>query len=387
MEGPQADVKVIVVIPSYDEAPEATLKSLGKNVVDEFTVEVILVLNHSENEEQRVRDLHIKQAEQFQNFVLQNGVVVRVIKAFDLPVKHAGVGLARKIGMDIALQRFSEIDHDGLIVCFDADSTVSNNYLAELLLAESKNVSGLSIAFEHPIESIKDEKVKFRISNYENWLRYYIQALRFIGYPHAFHTIGSSMAARASVYAKVGGMNRKKAGEDFYFLHKLIPQGEFYDLTTCTVYPSPRISTRVPFGTGRAMLEMEAGEKDFSEVYNPEIFQLLKSWFNNIDAIENLNTGQWPQFIKEAFERFAWLKPLKELKHRSTSAKSFRRNFFFWLDGFKMLKLVHFARDNYFINVEACKASEVLLNIKADSSQQLLAELRKRERESAFTYF
>ncbi len=380
-------MKLSIVIPSFNEAPEETLNSLGENPVDADKVEVILVLNHSETAQEKIRLLHTEQADKFQGYQLKNGLTVKVIKAFDLPVKHAGVGLARKIGMDAALQRFSSINHDGLIVCFDADSTVSNNYLTELLKSESAKLNGLSIAFEHPIEGVENKIVINMICQYENWLRYYVQALRFMGYPHAYHTIGSSMATRASAYAKIGGMNRKKAGEDFYFLHKLIPQGKFYDLTTCSVFPSARISDRVPFGTGRAMMEMEAGEKDFSTVYNPDIFKDIKLWLSKMSEINNLNATAWPEFIRNAFQEFDWLNQLEQLKKRSTTAAAFHRNFYFWLDGFKMLKLVHYARDHFYPNMEACEASSRLLNTKADSALELLHELRTLDRESPFAYF
>mgnify|MGYP003656976514 CR=1 FL=1 len=384
---PNPALKLIVVIPSFNEAPEGTLNSLGNNPIDPNRVEVILVLNYSENSEEEIKDLHIEQDKKFNGLQLKNGVVVHVIKAFDLPAKQAGVGLARKIGMDVALQRFSYINRDGLIVCFDADSTVSNNYLAELIKAESAKASGLSIAFEHPIESIENKAIKERICKYENWLRYYIQALRFTAYPHAYHTIGSSMVSRASAYAKIGGMNRKKAGEDFYFLHKLIPQGDFYDLTTCTVFPSARTSDRVPFGTGRAMMEMEAGEKDFSEVYNPEIFKIIKVWLASFDQIRNMEVELWPDFVGEAFKSFGWVNQVNQMRQRSSSDASFHRNFYFWFDGFKMLKLVHFGRDNFFQNIKACKASGELFDTKSTDAMELLTELREMDRESPFTYF
>ena len=43
----------------------------------------------------------------------------------------------------------------------------------------------------------------------------------FVGYPDSIYTIGSAFAVRAEAYMKQGGMNRRQAGEDFYFLYKL----------------------------------------------------------------------------------------------------------------------------------------------------------------------
>ena len=58
---------------------------------------------------------------------------------------------------------------------------------------------------------------------------------------------------RAWAYVKQGGMNRRQAGEDFYFLQKISWLGPMTELANVIVHPSPRLSDRVPFGTGRAV--------------------------------------------------------------------------------------------------------------------------------------
>lgn len=370
-------LKLSIVIPCYDEDPFPTLESLGDNTFDESKAEVILVFNHSENAALPVKEKHGKQVEEWHGTHLKNGVPVFSVAAFDLPKKHAGVGLARKIGMDLALQRFADARHDGLIVCLDADCKVSENYLAALGAAEKTQAKGLSISFEHQLENISEEEVLKRIVDYEIWLRYYIQALRFAGYPHAFHTIGSSMAVRASVYAKVGGMNRRKAGEDFYFLHKLIPQGHFYDLTETCVFPSSRISERVPFGTGRAMLEMQAGTKDFTGVYHPRIFEELRSFLNMKENIFRLELDKWPPAIAAFAEKQNWERELLSLKKRSRDNLQLMTNFQYWLDGFKVLKLVHFLRDNAYGSCDVEEACKQLFSISSVGSDELLQRLHK----------
>ena len=49
---------------------------------------------------------------------------------------------------------------------------------------------------------------------------------------------------------KQDGLNKKQAGEDFYFLQKIMPMGNYFELNSTTVHPSSRTSDRVPFGTG-----------------------------------------------------------------------------------------------------------------------------------------
>ena len=45
--------------------------------------------------------------------------------------------------------------------------------------------------------------------------------MKFAGYPWAMYTVGSAFAVTAEAYVKRGGMNRRQAGEDFYFLQNL----------------------------------------------------------------------------------------------------------------------------------------------------------------------
>ena len=73
--------------------------------------------------------------------------------------------------------------------------------------------------------------------------------MKYSNLPYSFHTIGSAFALTASAYTRQGGMNRRKAGEDFYFINKLIKGEIFGEINDTKVIPSPRISDRVPFGT------------------------------------------------------------------------------------------------------------------------------------------
>ncbi len=375
-------LKLIIVIPAFHEFPEETFRSLGENDIDGDQVEILLVINHSENAPATIKEFHKKQTDELRRKVLQNGIKVHVITAFDLPKKHAGVGFARKIGMDLALARFGAINYDGMLVCLDADCTVSSGYLQALLKSETEKVNGLSIYFEHPLERVESPEIRQRIISYEIWLRYYINALRWAGYPHSFHTIGSSMAARASAYAKVGGMNRKKAGEDFYFLHKLIPQGRFYDLTEATVFPSARISERVPFGTGRAMLEMQAGTKGFDQLYHPEIFTLLRKFLQTGETIF-AEKESWPPLINEAFEEFGWHPVLEALHGRSSNPQQALTNFNHWFDGFKVLKLVHYLRDEHFGTLPTITAVNTLFPEAGKNNEEILLSLRNMDKRSA----
>ena len=133
-----------------------------------------------------------------------------------VPGKLSGPGYARKIGMDEAVRRFHQIDNqNGIIVSLDADSLVQENYFTSIweFWNQHKKVNGVSIQFEHPLDGDMDEKIYHGIINYELHLRYYINAQRFCLFPYAYQTIGSCFAVSASAYAKQGGMNKRKAGD------------------------------------------------------------------------------------------------------------------------------------------------------------------------------
>jgi len=274
------------------------------------------------------------------------------IDANNLPDKHSGVGLARKIGMDEAVCRFENIKKDGIIACFDADSTCQNNYLVELEKHFENNPKSpaCSIHFEHPLQGSEfSEENYLAIEAYELHLRVYKNALKFCGFPFAFHTIGSSMAVKSKAYQKQGGMNKRKAGEDFYFLQKMMTLGNYTELNSTTVYPSPRISDRVPFGTGRAMQNYLSGEQKNYTTYAIQSFLDLKLLVEQLDNLYH-NEIDLPLSISEYLNTISFNENLKKIRQNSTSATHFKQLFFNWFNAFKVLKFVHFARKH----VDSC---------------------------------
>lgn len=352
---------VSIVIPIYKEEDLiSTLKSLVECKKTKKPLEVLLVINHPENAGHEIKNQSYKTIEEVGRFLNQNPseLTFHLIKAFDLPAKKAGVGLARKIGMDEAAYRFNSINQDGVILCFDADSLCQPNYLQEIEkhFLDNVNCTGASIHYEHPLY-LDNGEINESIVLYELHLRYYIQALNYTGYPFAFHTIGSSMAVRSSVYQKQGGMNQRKAGEDFYFLHKIIPLGNFHTISSTKVIPSARISDRVPFGTGRAMQEHQNKSKDLKVSYDFDSFKIVKEFLRESESfVENI-PAEILGFLKTA----NLLSELEKIKSQSKSEEHFKDRFFEWFNGFKMLKLVHYLRDNCFPEKELVVQSNKLL--------------------------
>ena len=378
----QKNTKNIIVIPCYLEPfLISTLESLYScKKLENTTAEVLVVINGPANASDKDKTFNIQtyqHAKQWMASHQSEHLKFHCILVDDLPPKHAGVGLARRIGMDAALQYFAETEENGAITCFDADSTVKENYLVELeKFALDRDVGIATISFKHQFEKI--EKVeKEGIIHYELFLRYYILGLRYAGYPFYMHTIGSSMACKAAVYAKYGGMNRRKAGEDFYFIHKLAPHEKCINLHNTHVYPSCRTSFRVPFGTGKAQQEWLEGKSKIAKTYQPIIFEELKSFLTQLEKLfnsqkQNINFSEPIQLFLKA-QNFN--QEINRIKNSSKSNSVIRKKFFQWLDGFKTLKLVHFLRDHFYENIPLFEASKQLLKLSGkDVSEDISIE-------------
>lgn len=302
----------------------------------------------------------------------------------NVPLKIAGVGNARKCGMDKAYD-LALNKNESVILCYDADCTCSPNYLTSIVSAfESHPKHDLAtIYFEH---RFADNQA---IVDYELFLRYHYQGLKFAQYPYAYQTIGSSMAVRAHTYKAFGGMNKRKAGEDFYFLHKIIPYRKVLEINTCVVIPSSRKSDRVPFGTGHAVAKFDASVCKTYYTYNPIIYQHIGML---IQAILTSNLTHVP-LEKQSAEilHFLEVEEFREasskIQQQSKSDALYHQNLFRWLNGFRMLKLVHHLRDTAHTNICINDAVTQFWHIRYGDKHQMtnaawLEEFRKLERQS-----
>jgi len=363
---------LIVVIPAYNE-PQLlrSLMALKRCQLHYWDVEVIVIINDAENDTKEIKNTNQQVFEQAQQWSKKNStprLQYRILYQEDLPDKFAGVGLARKIGMDEACYRFEKIKKkNGIIICFDADSSCQPNYFQaiEEHFKKYTKAAACSIHFEHPLMGAEyDPEVYEAIAAYELHLRYFINAQRWAGAPFAYQTIGSAMAVRSSHYQKQGGMNKRKAGEDFYFLHKFISVGKCSTLKTTTVIPSPRISDRVPFGTGKAVREILENKKVYT-TYHPQTFKDLKTFFKQVPSLFNMPHSTVKEKLSPCLNQFLYLQEveqkLEEIRGNTTTAKAFTKRFYHWFNAFQLMKFAHFARDHYHENVGVGEAAAWLL--------------------------
>ena len=382
-KNPAKDVKIIVIIPSYNESGLInSLDSLFKAEISDFSIEVIVNINWPEDADEGIIERSERLFTEASDWSERHSSNKRQFFILKSPLqrkKHAGVGLARKIAMDEATRRFNILDkEDGLICSFDADSECDPNYFQKIAEHFNKNpkTDACSIYFEHPITGTEFPPEAYQgITLYELHLRYYVRALRFTGHPNIFQTIGSAFAVKTSIYCKEGGMNKKKAGEDFYFLQKIFDLGNYSDCNTTRVIPSSRPSDRVPFGTGRAISDyLKSGEE--LKTYNPELFLELKIFIQTIKQtdFEDTNFRQHfldaiPPTIMDYLKSINFEIILDEIINNSSNPQSFVKRFFRWFNMFRIMKFLNYA-EKYYPEIEVKKASGALLKLESHEIQE-----------------
>ncbi len=346
---------IYVVVPSYAEEKLAqTLASIAGCLPVETAVSVVVVINGKESDSPEQKQLNRKGLEIVVQQQLASPHIQWVaVDATDLTDKNAGVGLARKIGMDAVILHVVSSGENPALVCLDADCTVSEDYLLRIEREFYDSTSQVAVfEFLHPVGDDTDPVLKKGIEEYEIYLEYYRLGLHFAGYPFFHHTVGSSMACKALPYARSGGMNQRKAGEDFYFLHKLFPHYPTIALHGTMVFPSCRISTRVPFGTGRFQQKWKDDGVGQYLRYHPDCFRFLKIFMEECTAfLESVDVAESPDF-----ERFqsahpgcdAWwqqgnvMPELVRIRSSSLQKEQRLKAFYAWFDGLAVLRFIHF---------------------------------------------
>lgn len=397
MDPPKDSLKISVVIPCYNE-PDILSTLISLNDCHPVNgVEVIIIINEPISCNENISRQNQISLDQIESWKHQNKLNFTLLTYHLIASdKDAGVGLARKVGMDEAARRFEQIKHqEGVICCFDADSTCAPNYLESVndhFYFNKHMPHGAAVYFEHVIP--EDKWQKEGIIQYELHLRYYVHALRQIGYPYAHQTVGSSMIVRSDIYQNIGGMNKRKAGEDFYFLHRVMPTGNFIDINDTIIYPSPRISDRVPFGTGKAMDKWQNERPPAYPTYNLQSFLDLKILFSQSEDFFRINTSEvkalmndLPESVNSFLRNDDFEQTITRINNQSNSHPTFINKWFQYFDGFKVLKYLHHARDNYHQNSpvvdEASKLAQLCWsndNIDSTKAEDLLTYYRQKDR-------
>lgn len=363
IEPPSSTLGIVIVVPVFNE-PDLleTICSLAQCEAPRQDVEVLVVVNQSEKSPAEVTVQNQKSIVKLEKWKHANSDAffkLHVLMPPPFRKKHAGAGMARKTGMDEAVRRFATINNpDGLIVSLDADTLVEQNYLVEIErhFETQKAQVGATIRFQHRLEEIADGCHRQGMELYESYLHYYKNAMAFTGFPNAIHTVGSAFVVPVLAYVKQGGMNRKQAGEDFYFLHKLAQLGKIGEINSTCVYPSPRISNRVPFGTGPVLQKWMRGDESLRLTYRFQSFVDLKQLFDILPKIYEQPVAEMAEILQSLPAPVAafldddeFEKALLEIRSNASQFISFEKRFFLYFNAFKILKFLNFVHPRFYV--------------------------------------
>jgi hypothetical protein len=380
-----------VVIPLCDESTnvDLLLGSLAKAAAAfSLQVLVIAVINSQEKHGPSVRAANAALLKKYNaqpcrpNLTLL--IIDRTSPGLELPEK-TGVGLARKIGCDLALTLLDkQCLRDPWIRTTDADVEVPIDYFRPHELP--KTTSALVYPYEHifdggsPIDALA-------LTLYEIRLRYYCLSLKRAGSPYAFQTLGSTLAFSAKAYAQVRGFPKREAGEDFYLLNKLSHVGTIAEIQSTPLRIHQRSSDRTPFGTGAAMQtigqNINAGE--IFTLYSPTTFDWLKLWMGAIHTFSNHRDPkktreelyQRDERLGRALETLGVFLALAVAANTRTTPEQIRRHMHVWFDALKTLRFIHVLKT---LGIEETKYREALASVievsDRDTEGDCLAHLR-----------
>ncbi|MDX8407511.1 MAG: hypothetical protein R8L58_03915, partial [Mariprofundaceae bacterium] len=170
---PSPDLGLCIVIPCLNEAELPMLiEQLHAQILPDTAVEILIVINHADNASNTIKAANAETLRTIEHWHTRHtgtSLQVHAISAFDMPPRDAGVGMARKIGMDEAMRRFACIDRPaGIIASLDADCRVSNNYISGLKSAFERqpDMHAATLPFAHRLADIADTRHRTAIIGY-----------------------------------------------------------------------------------------------------------------------------------------------------------------------------------------------------------------------------
>ena len=342
----------VLVIPAYSERP-ATLTRLWAEMPSDSLL--ILVIN-APAYDLRTRKLqahfdarcvHPGPSARWQTCLEKAKAGLLVINRCQpggyIPERQ-GVGLARKIGADIALKLINEgVIQNPIIHSTDADARLPKNYFSQ---TQPSDAAGWVYAYRHRLPAPDHLKTAMRL--YELKLSHFTGGLRWAGSRFDHASLGSIIAINAAAYAQVRGFPKRATGEDFYLLNKLAKVGPIIRLQGTRVELSPRLSERVPIGTGtgvRALINQNF--RKTALFYNPKTFSHLQSLLaalakaETTDALEAISNPK----IQSYFTSSNCLSTFRKLEANVGHKNHYQRALLNWFDGFQQLKFLHHLRD------------------------------------------
>ena len=350
----------VLVIPAYAEAENFLSQVIQHCRSDE--VLSIVVVNAPQSEARFQVDSNLLEKTQRLLVALQHTDAIPLLTidraSQGKRIPHAqGVGLARKIGTDIALR----LHQQGRVTSpwlyqTDADARLPKTYFQAI---DKACLGPGTVIFTHKHVS-EDELTTKAALLYDAHMRYYVDALAAQGSSYAYPTLGSTIAVHAQNYAQVRGYPKRNAGEDFHLLNKLNKLSPVQRLEQPTVEVQARLSSRVTFGTGPSLQKIveqlaldPSGESYLS--YDYRCFELLGHALNYLrncgKGLRQPHSGaasdSQRQQLEHILQQLGVDKIINPNLYKQPSAIQRQKLLNEWFDALKTLRFIHLAAKHY----------------------------------------
>lgn len=192
------------------------------------------------------------------------------------PPKGLGIGFARKFLLDHISSVANEND---VIISMDADTVFNKEYFYSVAENLKLNPAASAIAVPYYHRLSYHAELDRAMLRYEIYMRAFAINMWRIRSPYCFTALGSAIAMPVWAYKAAGGMTPKLSGEDFYFLQKIVKTGRLLHWNGEIVYPAARLSDRVFFGTGPALIKGIEGDWSSYPVYKQSHFDRIAEMY------------------------------------------------------------------------------------------------------------
>ena len=334
-----------IAIPALDELDYLphTLDAIAKQKTD-FPFSVYICVNQPDdwwNKEEKIETCKNNQkllstlnSLDSSNFFNSLTIIDKASIGKGWKSNNYGVGWARKTLFDEILKTANNED---IIISLDADTLFNESYFQSIGENFIKNgIDVLAVPYYHKLT--EDECANRAILRYEIYLRNYFINMHRIGSPYTFTAIGSAIALKVKALRKIRNITPLSSGEDFYLLQKLRKMTPISNYNSELVYPAARFSTRVPFGTGPAMIKGSSGNWDSYPIYHHSLFDKIKETYDIISELftEDKET-EFINFLKIQYKTDDLWSPLRK---NFKTLPQFTRAFHEKADGLRILQFL-----------------------------------------------
>ena len=361
----------VLVVPCFDESADFLNRLAATQ--QPVSLLLILVINRPASADTGCNQIIREHLTQYPTQPLQTGhqlhqlddqltVLSIDLDALEGPTPAAeGVGRARRVGCDIALALIQQgIIKSRWIYSGDADAQWPRGFFHSDWPAQ---YSAICVPFTH--DAAGDPAVIAATLIYELKLHHYVLHLQRSGSPYAFHALGSSCVFNSEAYAAVRGVPLRSAGEDFYLLNKLAKVGPVHTARDRGVTLKSRCSGRTPFGTGPAVSELLRAEhpSDVPIFYDARCFSVLNTVLERFNQwilkpeldperdLQDRLDARVANDLTALLTQWRYQRAIEHIQRAAVAPQARQKHADTWLDGFKLLKIIHLLRDRHYPNL------------------------------------